>query len=145
MDEIRMLHELCGALFEQLKPVKEKIVKGGMSTGDLEAVDKMTHAIKSIKTITAMTEAEDEGYSEAYMPRISYEGRSNRGGRSYEGRSYEGRSYNDGRSNNSYARGNQRRDSMGRYSGYSYDTEELRDMLHELPEHERKKLLEEMR
>ena len=134
MDEIRMLHELCGALFEQLKPVKEKIVKGGMSTGDLEAVDKMTHAIKSIKTITAMMEAEDEGYSDAYMPRMSYEGR---GGRSYnDGRSYEGRSY---------ARGRQRRDSMGRYSGYSYDTEELRDMLHDLPEHERKKLLDEVR
>ena len=140
MNKIDMLYELCGALFEQLKPVADKVGKGGMSTGDLEAVDKMTHAIKSIKTTIAMMEAEDEGYSEAYMPRMSYEGRSNRGGRSYEGRSY-----NDGRSNNSYARGNQRRDSMGRYSGYSYDTEELRDMLHELPEHERKKLLEEMR
>lgn len=136
MNKIDMLHELCGALFEQLKPVADKVSKGGMSTGDLEAVDKMTHAIKSIKTTIAMMEAEDEGYSEAYMPRMSYEGR---GGRSYnDGRSYEGRSYARGRRNAP-------RDSMGRYSGYSYDTEELRDMLHDLPEHERKKLLDEVR
>ncbi len=132
MDKIEMLHELCGALFEQLQPVSDKISKGGMSNGDLEAVDKITHAIKSIKTTVAMMEA-DDGYSEAYMPRMSYEGRSYNDGRSYEGRSY--------------ARGRQRRDSMGRYSkdGYSYDTEELRDMLRDLPEHERRKLLDEMR
>lgn len=128
MNKIDMLYELCGALFEQLKPIADKVGKGGMSTGDLEAVDKMTHAIKSIKTTIAMMEAEDEGYSEAYMPRMSYEGRS----------------YNDGRS---YARGrrNAPRDSIGRYSGYSYDTEELRNMLHDLPDHERKKLLDDMR
>lgn len=132
MNKIDMLHELCDALFEQLKPIADKIGKGGMSNGDLEAVDKMTHAIKSIKTTVAMMEAED--YSEAYMPRMSYDGRGWRG--------YEGHSNNDGRS---YARGRQRRDTMGRYSGYSYDKEEVRDMLHDLPEHERKKLLDEMR
>lgn len=129
MDKIEMLHELCGALFEQLQPIADKISKGGMSNGDLEAVDKITHAIKSIKTTVAMMEA-DDGYSEAYMPRY---------GTYHDPRN--GMSYRDGRS---YAR---RRDSMGRYSkdGYSYDTEELRDMLRDLPEHERRKIIDEMR
>ncbi len=135
MDKIEMLHELCGALFDELEPVTEKIRKGGMSGGDLETVDKMTHAIKSIKTVKAMMEAEEDGYSEAYMPRYgTYRDPRN------------GMSYRDGRS---YARGrrNAPRDSMGRYSGdgYSYADEmdgvidEMRGLLHTLPEEKRRK------
>ena len=70
-----------------------KVVKKGeiSSTAELDAIDKLTHSIKSIDTIMAMEEYEDdEGYSE----RASYGG-------------------------SSYARGRGRyakRDSMGRYS-----------------------------
>lgn len=132
MDKIEILHELCKALMEELETIAEKIRKGGMSAGDLETVDKLSHALKSIKTTIAMMEA-DEGYSEAYMPRMSYEGRSYNDGRSYEGRSY--------------ARGRQRRDSMGRYSrrGYSYADsmddllDEMREMLPDLPDEKRRK------
>ena len=132
-EKIEMLHKLCAALMEELEEYSKKIEKtDGMSAGDLEAVDKLSHALKSIKTTIAMMEA-DDGYSERYMPRyggMSYadNGRGNRGGSGYE---------------NSYARGrNARRDSMGRYSrdgGYSYAAEmdgimdELRGMMADMP------------
>lgn len=136
MDEkIEMLHKLCKALTAELDEYSKKIEKAdGMSAGDLEAVDKLSHALKSIKTTIAMMEAgEDGGYSGRFIPRMggyyapgigmSYadDGRGgmtsgNRGANSYE-------------NGNSYARGrgsNARRDSMGRYSrndGYSYAAE----------------------
>ena len=75
---------------------------GKLSGSDLDYVDKLTHALKSIKTTIAMVEAEDGG--------------------SYSDGSYRmyphWNSYNDGMNNGSYARGrgsNARRDSMGRY------------------------------
>lgn len=136
MDEkIEMLHKLCKVLTAELEEYSKKIEKtDGMSAGDLEAVDKLSHALKSIKTTIAMMEAgEDGGYSGRFIPRMggyyapgigmSYadDGRGgmmsgNRGANSYE-------------NGNSYARGrgsNARRDSMGRYSrndGYSYAAE----------------------
>lgn len=160
MDKIEMLHELCKALTEEMETIAEKVRKGGMSAGDLETIDKLAHALKSIKTVIAMMEADDEDYS--YNDGRSYEGRSYRGGRSNQGRSnrggrsYEGRSYNDGRSYNSYARGrNARRDSRGRYSGdgYSYAEEmdevldDMRELLPDLPDekrHKAEKLMEEL-
>ena len=143
MDEkMRTLHELCEVISRELEDVSQKIrsAGGGMSAGDLELVDKLTHALKSIKTTMAMMESEDEGgYSGNYMmPRYGYayaDGRGNMGGRS--NRSYRG---------NSYA---QRRDSMGRYTregGYSYDdgikeiVDEMRGMMHELPEEKRREV-----
>lgn len=136
MDEkIEMLHKLCKVLTAELEEYSKKIEKtDGMSAGDLEAIDKLSHALKSIKTTIAMMEAgEDGGYSGRFIPRMggyyapgigmSYadDGRGgmmsgNRGANSYE-------------NGNSYARGrgsNARRDSMGRYSrndGYSYAAE----------------------
>ena len=71
-----------------------------MTAGDLDYVDKLSHAIKSIKTTIAMMESE-EGESGRYMPRYGYSGDYDRG---------------------SYGR---RRDIMGRYisgrGGMSYD------------------------
>ena len=142
MDEkLKTLYDLCDTISEELEDVNEKIRKaGGMSAGDLETVDKLSHALKSIKTTIAMMEAEDEGgYSERYMP---YYGGSyadgNMGGMSRRG----GRSYARGRGRNA------KRDSMGRYSregGYSYADsmesllEEMRGMMHTLPEEKRHK------
>ena len=127
-EKTEMLHELCKVLSRELEAVNEKITRsGGMSAGDLDTVDKLSHALKSIKTTIAMMEAEG-GYSGEYSGRygMSYEGgNSNRG--------YDGRSYARGR--------NARRDSMGRYSrdGYSYADsmdeliEEMRGMMSDLP------------
>lgn len=138
MDKTEMLHELCRALTEELETVSEKIHKaGGMSAGDLDTTDKLSHALKCVKTVLAMTEAEDD---------YSYDGggSSNRGGRSYDaGRSYEDRSYARGRGRGA------KRDSMGRYSreaGYSYaeDMDEIREMIRVLPEEKRRMLMNEM-
>ena len=135
MDYLKDLHETCETLSRELGEANEKIKRAGgkLSAGDLEYIDKLTHALKSVKTTIAMMEAEDEGESGYYMPMY---GRSY-GGRSYaDGMSGEGRSYARGRS--SYARG---RDSMGRFTsrrgGMSYDdgmVEELRDLMDRAPD-----------
>ena len=135
-EKLKTLHELCETISKELEDVNEKIRRGGgMSAGDLETVDKLTHALKSIKTTIAMMEAED-GYSGNYPMTRYY--------------------YNDGRS---YARGrtNARRDSMGRYSrnnGYSYADgmdellDEMQEMIPGLSEEKRRKaeqLMNELR
>ena len=124
MDYLKDLHETCETLSRELGEANEKIKRAGgkLSAGDLEYIDKLTHALKSVKTTMAMMEAEDNGESGYYAPMY---------GRSYGDRSYGMR---DG---NSYAR---RRDSMGRYSrrgGMSYDdgmVEELRDLMDRAPD-----------
>ena len=125
MDYLKDLHETCETLSRELGEANEKIKRAGgkLSAGDLEYIDKLTHAIKSVKTTIAMMEAEDGGESGYYMPMY---------GRSYYDRSYGMR---DG---NSYAR---RRDSMGRFTsrrgGMSYDdgmVEELRDLMDRAPD-----------
>ena len=86
---------LCDELQEFAK-------KGELSAGDLEAVDKITHSIKSLVTIIAM---EDGGYSnDGYDHGSSY---------GYD-RGYSGRRYSN-------------RDSMGRYSGRRYSRDEAKD------------------
>lgn len=89
IDQLRDM--LCEELDELTK-------KGKLTVDSLDAVDMITHSIKSIDTILAMEEA---GYSNGYSSRRYY--------------------YDDGYSRRenrgSYARGrNTRRDSMGRYS-----------------------------
>ena len=125
MDYLKDLHETCETLSRELGEANEKIKRAGgkMSSGDLEYLDRLTHAIKSVQTTMAMMEAEDNGESGYYMPMY---------GRSYGDRSYGMR---DG---NSYAR---RRDSMGRFTsrrgGMSYDdgmVEELRDLMDRAPD-----------
>ena len=60
MDYINDLHEMCDTLSHELKEANEKISNGGgkLSGSDLDYVDKLTHALKSIKTTIAMMEAE---------------------------------------------------------------------------------------
>ena len=114
------LKKICDTLNRELEHANEKISRaGGNITGDdLSYIDRLTHAIKSVKTTIAMMEAEDEGESGYYMPMY-------------------GRSYGE-RGGDSYAR---RRDSMGRYTsrrgGMSYDdgmVEELRDLMDRAPD-----------
>lgn len=120
---IKDLHEICDTLSRELGEANDKIRQAGgkMSSGDLEYIDKLTHALKSVKTTIAMAEAEDGGESGYYMPRYGYYGADN-------GSNMRGGS--------SYARG---RDRMGRYTsrGMSYDSgmvEELRDLMNQAPE-----------
>lgn len=117
MEELYKLKDLlCDELEEYGR-------KGELSAGSLEIIDKLSHALKSITTVIAMKEAEDD-YSSEYERGSSRNG----GGNS---------SYRRGGS--SYAR-NQRRDGMGRYSrrgysredGYSMAVDDMAERLHEL-------------
>lgn len=115
--KIETLHKLCEALMEELEEYSKKIEKtDGMSVGDLEAVDKLTHALKSIKTTIAMMESDDEG------------GNSFRGGNSNRYMPGYGRSYarRGGRGNNPMGRNQYSRDG-----GYSYAEEEFQSALEE--------------
>lgn len=141
--KMETLHNLCHVLMEELEDYSKKIDKSdSMSAVDLEAVDKLSHALKSIKTTIAMMEAdEDSGYSERYMPwGMSYadmgRGNYNRDGMSYaRGRSYA----RGGRGNNPMGRNQYSRDD-----GYSYADDfkgVLKEALDSAPnEHVREKL-----
>lgn len=144
--KLETLYKLCEALMEELEDYSKKIEKSdGMSAGDLEAVDKLTHALKSVKTSIAMMESDEEGgnsfrggNSNRYMPRYSgnYAGNSNRGADSNRGdMSYARR----GRANNPMGR-----NQYSREGGYSYSDEfqsALEEALNSAPnEHIREKL-----
>lgn len=119
----KYMEELEDMLCEELDKIGKE---GKLTAGNLDAIQKLTHSLKSIKTIEAM---EEGGYSRDYS------------GRMYP--MYYGNSYEDGNRDmggNSYARGrgsNARRDSMGRYSrNYSRDdgmVEELRELMEDAP------------
>lgn len=131
---IDALYEMCEYLEKDLEAMNEKVRAAGSSINSdtLTYIDKLTHALKSVKTTIAMEEA---GHSERGYSRDAY----NRGGMSYDGSSYN--SY-DGSYDSSYARGrgsNAKRDSMGRYSsergysrGYSGHNEELMQRINDL-------------
>lgn len=134
MDNMKDLTELCEILSRAINTSTEKIRSAGgkLSTGDIDYIDKLTHALKSIKAVIKMTE-------EAEMDDGDYSGRMY--SRGYDRGSYRG-SYNDG---GSYAMGRGRgryanRDSMGRYSsndGYSRGgnmADELRDLMNMAPD-----------
>lgn len=135
-DKVETLYELCETISRELDECNEKIRQAGgkLSAGDVDYIDKLTHALKSIKTTVAMMEAEGDGYSGRYYPMY--------GGSYNDGRSYRGGSYARGRMN-------ARRDSMGRYSGergYSRADGleemlgEMRDMMGDLPEEKRREV-----
>ena len=126
MDYMKDLESLCDVLSEKISEKTRKIKNGGMNDGDLETIDKLTHALASVKKIMAFME-DDEEYS-GYYP-MSYDGGSYRN-------SYRGSYARNG--GGSYARG-QRRDSMGRYSGergYSRNdlADKMRELMHDAPD-----------
>ena len=117
---MKELYELKEMLMEELKKYGKK---GEMSSGSLDVVDKLSHAIKNLCRIIEDAEGE---YSEAGGPGY-------RGG----GYPYYGMSYARGRGRNA------KRDSMGHYSregrdGYSQAmqdmTQELRDLMEDAPD-----------
>lgn len=96
------MEELRGMLCEELEKITHQ---GELSAGSLEAVDKLTHSIKSIDTITAM---EDAGYSNDWYD--------------------NGNSYARGRRRDSMGRYSRR------YSG-DHTIDQIEKMLHELKGH----------
>lgn len=126
MDYMNDLHEMCETLSKELGEANDKVRSSGgkLSGSDLDYIDKLTHAIKSIKTTIAMAEA-DDGYSGMYPHYYSYD----------DGEMGNGNSYARGRGRNA------KRDSMGRYSsrgysrrGYSRDNSEMISELQEIME-----------
>ena len=128
---IQMYEDLCEMLNSELSTL---VKQGEITQENLDWIDKLTHAIKSVKTTIAMIEAEesgDYGYS-----RNSYgmsRGDSyNRGGNSYEysrdgsydgmsndysrDDSYDGSYAHRGRDGDGDGRYSERRDMRGRYS-----------------------------
>ena len=98
---MKELYELKDILCEELKEYGKK---GELSTGSLDVVDKLAHALKSVETIIAMEEASEYSGDRGYW--------------TYPSRSYASKG---GRM--------RRRDSMGRYSG---DPEDMADKLKDL-------------
>lgn len=130
------MYDLCETVAKEIGEANKKIeAAGGKLTGaDVDYIDKITHAMKSIKTTIAMAEAEENGES-GYYPYIG-------GYRSFENGA--------GRSNRrGGGMSNQRRDSRGRYSreyrGYSRTDaredmiEDLRELMNEAPDEATKK------
>lgn len=139
MDLYNDLEEICERLSKELKKANEKLNGREMTAADTAYMDQLLHSLKSVKTVMAMMDAENED-----------------DGRSYEGRSYEGRSYRG-----SSGRSGRRRDAMGRYSGdymrypgnysgrrgYSRDDEmisNLREMMEDAPDEQTRSDLQRM-
>lgn len=97
--------------------------KGDMSTGTLDIVDKLAHAIKNLDKIIESEESEGSYRGESY----DYDRR-----RSYRGNSYARKRDSRGR----YPRDNYSRDysRMDGYSRNSDTVEQLRDMMDEIPD-----------
>lgn len=114
------LYELKEKLCKELKKYNGEEV----TTGSLEVVDKLAHAIKNIDKIIENYEEED---GSSYGYHYESPGRYNRGGKGYV-----------------YARGrgrNAKRDSMGRYASEGYSrhgdmVEQLREMMMDAPNDE---------
>lgn len=54
-----MFEGICESLMRELETIEEKVTKGQMNSQDLDHIDKIAHALKSLKTYEAM-----EGHSE---------------------------------------------------------------------------------
>ena len=109
MDIMKDLEVLCDLVSEKLSDKIRKIKNGGMSDGDLDTLEKLTHTLASTKKIMAFME--DDGYS-GYYPMGSYRD-------AYRGSYSRGGSY--------------KRDRMGRYSSErGYSRNDLADKMREL-------------
>jgi len=136
MDYTKDMEMACELLHEQLGDLVRKIKNNGMSTGDLEKLDKLTHSLKSVKGTMQMEQADEEGYSGMY-PYMGY----GRGSYERDGNSMTGGSYARGRG--------QRRDSMGRYSGergYSRNdlSDKMRELMEEAPDERTRREIQQM-
>lgn len=116
MDMLKELRELKETIANEIAEANKEIKKSGgdLNSGDIEMIDKLTHSMKSLVTTCAMLEADEEGYSNDYVPMGPYYSRDDgytrrerrdTGRTGYSG-NYGGYSRNDGRMNrNGYSRG----------------------------------------
>lgn len=136
MEYMKDLESLCDSLSEQLSDMSRK-AKNGMSSGDLDTIEKLTHSLASVKKIMKIMKEDDGG---EYSGRYPY---------------WMGGTYDDGNggmsNGGSYARGrrNARRDSMGRYSGergYSRTdfADELRELMEQAPDERTRQKIQRM-
>ena len=119
---MKALHDLKEMLEQEIKEISNK---GELTAGSLDTVDKLTHSLKSIETIIAMSGDEGE-----------YSQRGGRGGNSYSDGGNMGGGYSGYYPRYAYAR-NQRRSSNGRYSrddGREAMIEKLEDMMEDAPD-----------
>ena len=143
--ETKTLYELYEILSKQMDDAVRMMSgsKEKLSSSDLDYVDKLTHAVKSVKTTLAMCEAEEEdgGYSYGMRSMMVEPGRDM--GRAYRGYAYDSGSYEGGMS------GRRGRSPMtGRFvsrsGGYSGHGDEYMEMVQEAmdrdPEGTRRKL-----
>lgn len=136
MDYTKEMETACEVLQDQMGDLVRKIKNSGMSSGDLDNMEKLTHSLASVKKVMKMSE--EDGYSGMY-PYM--------GGYGYDGGN--GGSYRDGNRGGSYARGNQRRDSMGRYSrerGYSRNdlADKMRELMEDAPDERTRQEMQRM-
>ena len=133
MDLLKEIRELKETVGNEIAEANKEIKKAGgdLNTGDIEMIDKLTHAMKSLVTTCAMLEADDE-YSERYEPMGPYYGSG-----------YSRRERRDTRTGYSGNYGSYARDREGRYTrenrtgGYSRGmdwNEHLRQMMDEAPD-----------
>ena len=133
MDLLKEIRELKETVGNEIAEANKEIKKAGgdLNTGDIEMIDKLTHALKSLVTTCAMLEADDE-YSERYEPMGPYYGSE-----------YSRRERRETRPGYSGNYGSYARDREGRYTrenragGYSRGmdwNESLRMMMDEAPD-----------
>lgn len=128
------MYELCETIAKEIGDANQKIEAAGgkLSGADVDYIDKLTHTMKSIKSVIIIAENDENGES-GYYPYMG-------GYRSYENMRGGGRS-------------NQRRDSRGRYSrenrGYSRDdakadmVDDLRELMHDAPDERTRMMFKE--
>ena len=122
------MHKLY-MLEEKLCKELEEVSGKELTRSNLEVIDLLTHAMKSLAAYVAMKESSGGSYNGGSV----YDNRSFRGG------SYENGSYNRGSYNGA---GSYERDSMGRYSNEQYsrgydgysrgEHDQFKQQLHEL-------------
>lgn len=138
MDLLKELRELKDTIGHEIAQANQEIRKSGgdLNSGDIEMIDKLTHAMKSLATTCAMLET--DGYSERYMPYNDGSGRYGYGRDGYSG-NYGGYTRNESR----YSR-----DGRNGYSRKTDWNEHLRQMMDEAPDEgtrmEIKKLMDRM-
>ena len=126
MDLLKELKELKETIGNEIAQANKEIKKAGgdLNTGDIEMIDKLTHAMKSLETTCAMLEAGDDGYSERYVG--PYYG-------GYSGRNYSRDNRNGSGNYGSYARNESRYNRNGYSRGVDWN-ERLRMMMDEAPD-----------
>lgn len=119
--EIRDFEDLKKKLCRELEQIKGK---SSLGMGEIEAIDKLTHSIKSLNSI--IENEEGEGYSQGYYNRRDYS--RNDGDGMWEARGSYGDDYGRG---NSYARRGMHY-VRGHYSRAAEDvSEKIQEMMDE--------------